>query len=77
MECESHAFILGDEFSYALLWTNIMIRFRWVELQLRHFCDLKFKPSIEQAMSDTTGASTHTVNQLYATIFDGISKRIL
>jgi ankyrin repeat protein len=51
-----------------------MIRFRWVELQLRHFCDLKFKPSIEQAMSDTTGASTHTVNQLYATIFDGIFK---
>jgi ankyrin repeat protein len=43
-----------------------------VELQLKHFCDLKVKSSIEHAMSDPVGASIHTVNQLYATIFDGI-----
>ncbi|KAI4913476.1 hypothetical protein J4E90_005193 [Alternaria incomplexa] len=48
--------------------------FRWVELQLRHFCDLKWKRSIEQAMSDPSGASIHTVDHLYAKIFDQILK---
>jgi ankyrin repeat protein len=51
-----------------------MIRFRWVELQLRHFCDLKLRYSIEQAMLDPAGASIHTLNHLYATIFDRIVK---
>jgi ankyrin repeat protein len=45
-----------------------------VELQLRHFCDLKLRHSIEQAMSDPAGASIRTVNHLYATIFDRILK---
>jgi ankyrin repeat protein len=43
-----------------------------VELQLRHFCDLKSKTSIDQAMSDPAGASIHTLNHLYAKIFDRI-----
>jgi ankyrin repeat protein len=51
-----------------------MIRFRWVELQLRHFCDLKLRYSIEQAMLDPAGASIYTLNHLYATIFDRIVK---
>jgi ankyrin repeat protein len=45
-----------------------------VELQLKHFCDLKAESSIKHTMSDPAGASIHTVNQLYATIFDGILK---
>jgi ankyrin repeat protein len=45
-----------------------------VELQLRHFCDLKLSHSIEQAMLDPAGASIHTLNHLYATIFDRIVK---
>jgi ankyrin repeat protein len=45
-----------------------------VELQLRHFCDLKLSHSIEQAMLDPAGASIHTLNHLYATIFDQIVK---
>jgi ankyrin repeat protein len=41
---------------------------------LRHFCDLKSKHSIEQAIADPARASQHTVNHLYATIFDRILK---
>ena len=74
MECKSCFFFLRNEFGYVLLWANELIRFRWVEVQLRHFSDLKSKFSIEQAMSDPAGASIHTVNHLYATIFDGILK---
>jgi ankyrin repeat protein len=61
--------------NFASSWTDILlIRFRWVELQLRHFCDLKLSHSIEQAMLDPAGASIHTLNHLYATIFDRIVK---
>ncbi|KAH7088114.1 ankyrin repeat-containing domain protein [Paraphoma chrysanthemicola] len=46
--------------------------FRWVELQLRYFCDLKSKHSIEQAMRNHTGASIQALDDLYATIFTRI-----
>jgi hypothetical protein len=45
-----------------------------VELQLKHFCNLKAQSSIKRVMSDPVGASIHTVNQLYSTIFDEILK---
>ena len=45
-----------------------------MELQLRHFCDLKWKDSIEQAILNPSGASTLTVDHLYAKIFDQILK---
>jgi hypothetical protein len=52
----------------------MLVRFRWVELQLRHFCDMASIYIIEQAMSDPAGASIRTLDKLYAAIFDGILK---
>ncbi|KAJ5055830.1 hypothetical protein J3E72DRAFT_203080, partial [Bipolaris maydis] len=46
--------------------------FRWVELQLRYFCDMKSKHIIEKAISDPAGASLRTLDNLHAKIFERI-----